>query len=110
MNITVSGSQYSDGNSVPVLAQTGDCLRHLSQRLRLVQPRAAVTAAGDGSGSGGGGGSSQGSHDSSRGYVVDSPEAWAQRMVFDADIAAAPEGLRAELRPYQMKVRRREGQ
>lgn len=108
MYIKVSGSQYSDGDSVSVLAQTGDCLRHLSQRLRLVQPRAAVTAADGGSGSGGGG-NSQGSHDSGRRYAVDSPEAWAQRMVFDGDIAAAPEGLRAELRPYQMKVRRREG-
>lgn len=96
-------AQHKSSRVADLLAQTNDCLRHLSERLRLVSCHA-----GGGSGSDDGVSSSSGnavqSGASSEGAAADEAEAWARRMVFDSDVAAPPQGLRAELRAYQMKV------
>lgn len=88
--------------SVLHFVQTNCCLWHLSQRLRLMNRRAS-----DGRGNSASADDSVGSGGSGGGPTADEAEAWARRMVFDADVEAAPLGLHAELRPYQMKVRRR---
>lgn len=117
-------ARHKSSRVADLLAQTNDCLRHLSERLQLVGcgggsgvGRASGGATGSGRAAGGhtGGGRLGGSSSSSHmpqgdsgsadgGGVISSPEEWARRMVFDADVAAAPEGLQAELRAYQMKV------
>lgn len=114
-------ARHKSSRVADLLAQTNDCLRHLSERLRLVGccgSGGAGRAPGDAGGSGraagshtgsghldGGGGSHtpQGGSGSGDGGVISSPEEWARQMVFDANVAAAPEGLQAELRAYQMK-------
>jgi hypothetical protein len=100
-------AQAKCGRLADLLAQTNDCLRHLSQRLSFMSSHSNGGGGGSGSRGSRGGGEPAGTgvqFGSSSDDNADEAEAWARRMVFDADVAAPPRVLQAELRPYQMKV------
>ena len=97
-------AQAKCGRLADLLAQTNDCLRHLSQRLSFMSSHSSGGGGGSGSRGGGEPAGTGVQFGSSSDVNADEAEAWARRMVFDADVAAPPRALRAELRPYQMKV------
>jgi hypothetical protein len=102
-------AQHKCGRLADLLAQTNDCLQHLSQRLCIMRSHATAETGVSSSSSvidsaGSGLGVQGSSFCGSNAGNTNEAEAWARRMVFDADVTAPPQGLQAELRPYQMKV------